>query len=78
MSFFEFEYTFSLANGSPGDMWLEGTFCYAVMVVIANQRVFYESFSHNWLSVIFNLWSTFFFFISLFALSYLNYSCLGG
>jgi hypothetical protein len=39
VSFFTFNMSPSIFNGSCGDMWIEGTFAYAAIVIFANINV---------------------------------------
>jgi len=55
----------SLHNGSPGDMWLEGTFVFEAMVLIANFHIFYESYTITTWVIILNVLSTAFFYSNI-------------
>ena len=52
ISFFTFNESMSPDNGQLGDLWLEGTFAYGAIVILANMAILYGSYSHTLISVL--------------------------
>lgn len=77
MSAIVFFVSFETFNESPtmegqvGDLWLEGTFAYGAIVIVANMTILYGSYSHSLFSIFMILLSVAAYFVIFWLFSFL-------
>ena len=63
-------------EGQLGDLWLEGTFAYGAIVIVANMTILYGSYSHSFFSIVMILLSVGAYFSIFWLFSFLQISTL--
>lgn len=63
-------------EGQLGDIWLEGTFAYGAIVIVANMTILYGSYSHSLISIFMILVSVGAYFSIFWLFSFLRISTL--
>jgi magnesium-transporting ATPase (P-type) len=76
VSFITFNTSPSTETGLYGDLWIEGTFCYGAIVILANMTILYGSFSHTIYSLFFIFTSVGAYFLIIFLFSLIGVSTL--
>ena len=71
ISFFTFNDSMSPSTGQSGDLWLEGTFAYGAIVILANMAILYGSNSHTFISIMMIIASVAAYFIVFWLFSFL-------
>jgi len=71
ISFFTFNDSMSPSTGQSGDLWLEGTFAYGAIVIVANMTILYGSNSHTLISILMIVASVSAYFIIFWLFSFL-------
>jgi magnesium-transporting ATPase (P-type) len=77
ITFVPFEWSSNI-NGMTSSLWMEGTFCYAGVCIVANAYILGCSHSHNWLNISVIFSSVLLFFIVHAFLSSFTWSELFG
>jgi Zn-dependent M16 (insulinase) family peptidase len=76
ISFFTFNDSMSPSTGQLGDLWLEGTFAYGAIVIVANMTILYGSNSHSLISILVLVASVSAYFLVFWLFSFLQVSTL--
>ena len=76
VAFLTYNYSANTEQGMTGDLWLEGTFAYGAIVILANMTILYASASHNFFSLFLIFGSVSAFFVLFFVFSFVKLSTL--